>query len=166
MASRVRRARCLLMHLETHDMLIDGTTEHTKPKESAMGAINAAGDSFKQIWSRRVRSRVANCTRFTTLLCAVSSSSSAWPNPSVGGSANQTLVEQAKAVVTSGTGIGTKHSRFGHNSWRKNKNDARNDAKKSSEVPSLVDCMENMTSHSRPYDDDWESTGRRPKSKT
>ena len=40
------------------------------------------------------------------------------------------------------------------NCWRKNKNDARNDAKKSSEILSLVDCMENMTSHSLRSDAD------------
>ena len=37
------------------------------------------------------------------------------------------------------------------NCWSKIKNDARTDAKKFSEAPSLVGCKENMRSQSRPY---------------
>ena len=37
------------------------------------------------------------------------------------------------------------------NCWSKIKNDAHTDAKTFSEALSLVDCMENMRSESRPY---------------
>ena len=118
MGSQVRRARCLLMHLETHDMLIDGTTEHKKPKESAMGAINAAGDSFKQLWDDlEPEGTVPHCKLskvYDPALCRLELVISVAETRLSGASANQTWVEQAKAEVTSGTGVGTKHRRFGH----------------------------------------------------
>ena len=104
------------MHLETHDMLIDGTPEHKKPKESALGAINAAEGSFKQVWDDLdPKGTVPHCKLskvFDPALCRLELVISVAEPVCRAPQRIRPLVEQAKAEVTSGTGIGTKTSPF------------------------------------------------------